>query len=140
MAGVRLGYLLANPEVITELQKVRQPYSVDTLSQTVAQEVFKFLDLFEARTQLLTFERDRVFEALNAMDGVVAYPSAANFILFKLEQADAGEVWQKLFDTGVLVRDFSANPYTPNSLRVSMGVPEQNDQFLSTLASILEEA
>ena len=139
MAGVRLGYLLANPEVITELQKVRQPYSVDSLSQTVAKEVFKFLDLFEARTALLASERDRVFEALNAMDGVVAYPSAANYILFKLEQTDAGVVWQKLYDAGVLVRDFSASPYTPNSLRVSMGIPEQNDAFLVTLASILEE-
>ena len=140
MAGARLSYLLANHEVITELQKVRQPYSIDSLSQTVALEVVKFSELFEARTDMLISERGRVFEALNVMDGVVAYPSAANFILFKLEKADAGVVWQKLYEAGVLVRDFSASSYTPNCLRVSMGAPEQNDTFLSTLASILEEA
>ncbi|MBQ9021891.1 MAG: aminotransferase class I/II-fold pyridoxal phosphate-dependent enzyme [Eggerthellaceae bacterium] len=139
MAGVRLGYLLANPEVIIELQKVRQPYSVDSLSQTVAKEVFKFQELFEARTTMLISERDRVYEALSALDGVQAYPSAANFILFKPEGADAAEVWQKLYDAGVLVRDFSASIYTPNCLRVSIGIPEQNDSFLATLASILEE-
>ncbi len=70
----------------------------------------------------------------------MAYPSAANYILFKLEDADAGVVWQKLYDAGVLVRDFSASPYTPNCLRVSMGIPKQNNSFLSSLASILEEA
>lgn len=140
MAGVRVGYLLANPEVITELIKVRQPYSVDALSQTVAREVVKFRELFEPRTAMLVSERERVFAALQEMDGVEPYPSFANYILVKFTQADAGQVWQALYDAGVLVRDFSTSTYTPNCLRVSMGSPEQNDRFLQTLSKILEEA
>lgn len=140
LAGVRVGYVLAHPDVICELQKVRQPYSVDSFSQVVAEKVLKFRDLFDARTALLVSERDRVYQQLNALEGIQAYPSAGNFVLFRMEQADAGTVWKKLYDQGILVRDFSASPYTPHCLRVSIGMPDQNNEFLAALATILEEA
>ena len=138
MAAVRVGYLLASPEVITELQKVRQPYSVDTLSQVVAREVFKFRDLFESRTQLLVSERDRMIAALQELDGVEVWPSSANFVLFRLDESVAQTAWQTFYDAGILVRDFTTGPLTSNCLRASVGLPDQNDAFLATLASILE--
>lgn len=137
LAGVRVGYLLASPEIITELQKVRQPYSVDALSQTVAGEVLKHRDLFDMRTKFLVAERDRMMAVLQAMDGIEPYPSSANFILFRLPDSVASTAWQQLYDAGVLVRDFTAGALTQNCLRVSVGTPEQNDQFLENLARIV---
>ena len=138
LAGVRVGYVLANPEVVTELLKVRQPYSVDALSQVVAREVFAARELFVPRTELLVAERARVLKALCAMDGVQAWDSQANYLLFRPVNVAGESVWQQLFDAGVLVRDFSGGALTPGCLRVSMGTPEENDRFLAALAQIVK--
>ena len=72
------------------------------------------------------------------MEGVTVYPSAANYILFRLAPAyDAGKVWQQLLDAGVLIRDFSRAKGLENSLRVSVGSPEENTRFLEELRNAL---
>ena len=105
LAGVRVGYLLGNPEVIREFLKVRQPYSVDAVSQAIARVVFRNRAKFERGIMQIVSERGRVFRELSQMPGITAYPSNANYILFRAE--GAGEVWQQLYDRGILVRDFS---------------------------------
>ena len=80
-------------------------------------------------------ERGRVFRELSQMPGITAYPSNANYILFRAE--GAGEVWQQLYDRGILVRDFSRAPMLQDCLRVSIGSPEENDEFLAALREIL---
>ena len=63
------------------------------------------------------------------------YPSDSNYILVKVAQA--GQVWQQLFDQGILIRDFSKARYLEGSLRVSVGTPQENDQFLAALRQIV---
>lgn len=136
LAGVRVGYLLSSPQVIGELAKVRQPYSVDAVSQEIALQVCRHRDAFEPGIHDLIMERKRMAERLEALSGVEAWPSSANFILFRVAGVDGAQVWQRLYDAGILVRDFSANPATPGCLRVSVGTPEQNDAFLACLAQL----
>ena len=135
LAGVRLGYVLASPAIIDELGKVRQPYSVDALSQAVARVVFANRASFEPGIDAIVSERARVLERLNAMPGVTAFPSQANYILFRL--AGAAQIWQGLYDAGVLVRDFSATPRLEDCLRVSIGTEQENDRFLEALEALL---
>lgn len=137
LAGVRMGYLLGAPEVIREFIKVRQPYSVDAVSQAIARVVFKNRAKFERGILNIIDERARVYDALCAIKGVQAFPSDANYILFRLD--DAGAVWQKLYDRGILVRDFSSAPLLENCLRVTVGSPEENDEFLAALRAIVKE-
>ena len=138
MAGVRMGYLLGSERVLREFKKVRQPYSVDAVSQAVARVVYANRAEFEKGIDLIIEERARLFEALGAMEGVTVYPSAANYILFRLAPAyDAGKVWQQLLDAGVLIRDFSRAKGLENSLRVSVGAPEENTRFLEELRNAL---
>jgi histidinol-phosphate aminotransferase len=118
---------------------VRQPYSVDAVSQAIALEVVERKEAFVPVIDRIKAQRAVLFEGINALPGATAYPSEANFLLVKIDDAiDAGAVWQRLFDTGVLVRDFSRGPLTRNCLRVSVGTPEENAVFLSAFADALK--
>lgn len=141
LAGVRLGYLLGHAEVIDQFKKVRQPYSVDAVSQAVARVVYQNRAAFERGIDAIMGERDRLFDELNSLGGVVAYPSSSNYILFKLDdEIDAGRAWQHMLDVGVLVRDFSNAPMLRNCLRVSIGNSDENDAFLAALKGALAMA
>lgn len=131
LAGVRIGYILANPGVIREYMKVRQPYSVDGVSQAIGRVVFENRSRFEPAIERIISERERVFEKLKTLPGVKPYPSDSNWVLFRLPNASAA--WQWLYDHGILVRDFSKSPMLEDTLRVTIGTHEQNDAFLRAL-------
>ena len=137
LAGVRMGYLLANTSVIREFLKVRQPYSVDSVSQAIATAVYRNRSLFVPGINQIIEQRGVLLEELGKMPGVTAFDSDSNYVLFRV--ADAGQVWQGLYDCGVLIRDFSHSQYLENCLRVSVGSPEENQVFLDALAEILNE-
>lgn len=131
LAGVRMGYLLGNAEVIRTFVKVRQPYSVDAVSQAMARVVYAKRATFEPGIHAIIEERARIIDGLKRIPGVKPYPSDANYVLFRVEDADY--IWSTLYDFGVLVRDFSRTPMLENCLRVSVGTPEENDAFLHAL-------
>ncbi|MDR3037460.1 MAG: histidinol-phosphate transaminase [Coriobacteriales bacterium] len=139
LAGIRLGYLLGSPEVINELCKVRQPYSVDTFSVLAGRAVLAAAREIEARAQEAVAERQRVFAALHDLHDLMVFASWANFILFEVEGAHG--IWQRLYDEqGILLRDFSAAPGLTNCLRVSIGTPAENDEFLAALRGLMDAA
>lgn len=137
LAGVRLGYILANPSVIREFIKVRQPYSVDALSQAIGAAVYKNRALFVPGINQIIEERGILIERLRSLPGVEVFDSDSNYILFRLEGAD--EVWQQLYDRGVLIRDFSHSVRLENCLRVTVGSPEENLAFFAILSDILSK-
>lgn len=131
LAGVRLGYILANPAVIREYIKVRQPYSVDAVSQAIGKVIYSNRAQFEPGIDQIISERSRVMTGLKTIPTVKAYPSDSNWILFKVDEAK--EAWEYLYNKGILIRDFSSAPYLEGCLRVTIGLPEQNSAFLSAL-------
>ncbi len=136
MAGLRVGYLLAHEDVVRELTKVRQPYSVDRFSQWVAAMVFRERVAFESQISDLIRQRDVIQHGLDRLEGVRVYTSEANFVLFHIEHAAA--VWRDLLHGhGVLVRDLSRAPYLEDCLRVSVGSPEENQRFLDAMGEIV---
>ena len=137
LAGVRMGYLLANASVIREFLKVRQPYSVDSVSQAIATAVYRNRSLFVPGINQIIEQRGVLLEELGKMPGVTVFDSDSNYVLFRVTDAD--EIWQGLYDRGVLIRDFSHSQYLENCLRVSVGSPEENQVFLGALAEILNE-
>lgn len=137
LAGVRMGYLLGNAEVIREFIKVRQPYSVDAVSQAIARVVYANRAKFEPGITSIIEERGRVIEGLRKIPGARPYPSDANYVLFHMENAQTA--WEKLYAQGILVRDFSHAPRLEGCLRVSIGSPEENNAFLSALRDIAME-
>ena len=136
LAGVRLGYLMASEGVIDEFKKVRQPYSVDSVSQAIARAVYRHRDHFEQGAQAIVAERDRIMPLLAQIDGLEVFPSSSNYVLVRVK--GASEIWGKMLDAGVLVRDFSHSAYLENCLRISVGAPEENDRMLATLRALVE--
>lgn len=136
LAGMRLGYVMASPNVIREFIKVRQPYSVDALSQAVGCAVYRNRSLFERGIMEIISECGKLIDRLRTLPGVEVFDSDSNYILFRL--SGAAEVWQKLYDRGVLIRDFSKSQYLEDCLRVSIGTPEENETFFTALSEILQ--
>ncbi len=135
-AGVRLGYYLGHQSVITEFLKVRQAYSVDSLSQVVGEEVVAGRALFDEQIAAIAAERPRLMGALAALPGVDVHPSDANFVLITVPQAR--ELWGRLFEEhSVLVRNVSGDPLLPDCLRITVGSPEENDRLLAALGQLL---
>ena len=134
MAGARVGYVLADPIVVEDLQRVRLPYHLSALAQAAGRVALDHRDDAIAAIAAIRSERDRIAAALAAMPGVTAYASDANFVLF-VPPGDAVAVWQSLLDGGVLVRDLTA--VVPNALRVTAGTPAEDDLFLTRLEEVL---
>jgi histidinol-phosphate aminotransferase len=136
MAAARLGYLVGPAPVVAVLERVVLPYHLDALKQAAGLLAVRFVGEMEDRIGLIVRERQRLLAALARLP-VTAWPSQANFILFRPEQRKGAEVWQGLLDRSVLVRDTSTWPRLANCLRVTVGTPEENDAFLSALAEVL---
>ncbi|MHB8681896.1 MAG: histidinol-phosphate transaminase [Acidimicrobiales bacterium] len=137
MAACRLGYLVADPEVVAACAAVVLPYHLDAMTQAAGLLALRFEDEMRARVALLTEERGRLASAMADM-ALEAWPSDANFILFR-PRRDARVVWKALLDESVLVRDCSTWRGLQGCLRVTVGTPEENDRFLAALARALEE-
>ncbi len=134
LGGVRLGYLMADPEIVAEVRKCLLPFSVGILSQTVAEAVLDRDDYVEQRVREVLSERDILYKELCALPGLKVFPSQANFILF--QSKDSKRLFNGLVAQGILIRDVSG-PGLRNALRVSVGSPEENRRFLSAMAGIV---
>ena len=129
-AGGRLGYLVAAPAVIEAVLLVRLPYHLSALTQAAARAALRHADETLASVAALAAERDRVSAALRQM-GFRVIPSDANFVLFGVF-ADAATTWQHYLADGVLIRDVGIAGF----LRVTIGLPEENDAFLTASATL----
>lgn len=133
LAGARIGYCLAAPEVVLDLRRVRLPYHLSAITQAAGLVALdhrgEALEILDAVRK----ERDRILDALPPM-GAETFPSDANFVLFRPPMPPA-DVWQGLLERGVLVRDFST--LVAGCLRVTAGTPEEVDRFLSALEEVL---
>ncbi len=140
MAGLRVGYLLAAPELVREIDKARLPYNINLFSQLAALEALEQPGALRTSVELLRRLRDDLFAALDALPGVRPVRSEANFILFELEAADPKEVFEALYRDGVLVRDVTSYERLGRALRVSVGSQEENARFLASLQAALQAA
>ena len=134
LAGLRLGYLLAHEWVVDDLRKVRLPYHLDMLTQEAGLVALELADEVTAHIAELSAERDRLYGEMRGIDGIQVWPSAGNFLLFRSELPD---LFRRLLDHGVLVRDFSDKPRLAGCLRVSVGTREEDDAFLEALRASL---
>lgn len=136
MAAARLGYLVGPASVVAELEKVVLPYHLDAAKQIAGRLALGFVDEMEERIHAVVSERERIGEALREMP-LEVWPSGANFILFRPLTRSGREVWQALVERSVLVRDCSSWPRLDDCLRVTVGTPAENDEFLAALAAVL---
>lgn len=134
LAGLRLGYLVGAPAIIEQLNKIRLPYNINILTQATAHFALTHHTLFDEQTQKICAERTLVYDQLSNMDGITAYPSAANFILLKTPKGKAIEIFTAIKQQGVLIKNLSPQAgLLADCLRVTIGKPEENQAFIAAL-------
>ncbi len=136
LAGLRCGYLLADPAIIDVLAAVRQIYSEDVVAQAAALAAVSMRDELRPMVESIVAERSRLSAALAELPKVEQWPSSANFLLVRMPVA--AKVRARLRDEfSVLVRDFSYAPGLADCLRITVGTPQENDRLLEALSAIL---
>jgi histidinol-phosphate aminotransferase len=132
LAGLRVGYGFAHPDVIATIHKVRSPFNTSSVAQVAAIAALKDQEFVKRGAELNRVERAYLAEQTRAL-GLTVTPSMANFLLVDVPMA-AGDFFQRLMREGVIVRPLG--PY-PNSLRVSVFTREGNDRFLQGAKKVL---
>jgi histidinol-phosphate aminotransferase len=131
-AGVRVGYLIANPAVIDAMLLVRLPYHLSALTQAAANVALDFRTELLGNVGELINAREELVASLRAL-GLRTLPSAANFILFTGFEASSAQLWTQLLEKGVLIRDVGLSSY----LRVTIGNEAENKAFIEALSELL---
>ena len=136
LAGLRLGLLAGPPAVLNHVDKVRLPYNVNVLTQLLAAEILKHGAVLEKQAQAIVQERASLLASLRELQGVRAHASDANFILFSVPRAS--EVHAGLRKRSVLIKNLDgSHPLLADCLRVTVGTPAENAQFLDALRASL---
>ena len=135
LAGIRLGYMAASQALLAEFDKVRPPYNINVLTQAAAEFVLEHVAVLDAQAAQLRSERGRVAAALSGM-GVEVFPSAANFLLIRVPEAD--QVCARLLQRKVLIKNVGKmHALLANCLRITVSTPEENTLFLDALKASL---
>jgi histidinol-phosphate aminotransferase len=131
-AGARLGYLIADPEVVSAMFLVRLPYHLSSLTQAAAEVALEFEKELLGTVSSLIESRKIVASELEKM-GLQVIPSEANFLLFTGFSQEPSQLWRQLLDRGVLIRDVGLLGH----LRMTIGNEAENQKFIAALQEIL---
>ncbi|HTD06256.1 histidinol-phosphate transaminase [Undibacterium sp.] len=136
LAGIRLGYMSGSAALMAEFEKVRPPYNINVLTQAAAEFVLQHVDVLDAQAAQLREQRSKLAAALAALPGVSVFPSAANFLLIRVP--DAEQAFVKLLEHKILVKNVGKmHSLLENCLRITVSTPEENASLLDALAASL---
>lgn len=135
LAGIRLGSCYASELIISVLKKIKPPYNINQLTQDKALERLKLIEDIKAETKIILNERSTLIEALELITLVEkVYPSDANFLLVKVDDADMR--YKQLIKKGIVVRNRTNQPLCENCLRFTIGISFENKKLIKTLKEL----
>lgn len=134
LAGLRVGIAYASDEIISILNKIKPPYNLNTSSQEIALKKLT-QNTLTAQVKKIVSERENIIDALKSITFIERiFPSEANFILIKVD--DATLRYNQLIQNGIVVRNRNNQPLCDNCLRITIGTKEENNQLITTLKSL----
>ena len=137
LAGIRLGYMSAVPELLAEFDKVRPPYNVNVLTEAAAEFAMDHIDVFNHQASIIRSEREKLAVALKKLPKIEVFPSRANFLLIRMPKAE--EVFEKLLARKVLIKNIGKmHPLLQNCLRLTVSSPEENQIFLEQFSACIQ--
>jgi len=132
MAGIRLGMCYASVPIIAVLNKIKPPYNINELTQKKALERLLQPRIVETEVAQILIEREKLIKKLKSIKFIKkVYPTAANFVLIKVD--DASRRYQQLIDKEIVVRNRSSQPLCKNTLRLTVGTKSENIKLTSAL-------
>jgi histidinol-phosphate aminotransferase len=132
LAGLRIGYIMAQPPLCAELLKPKIPFTVNNISSAAAILLLQKKELILERIRYIKTQKQLLYRSLSTMDGIKTFSSQTNFLIFQV-QKNASELFDALLAENVLIRDVSSYPMLKNTLRVNTGTEAENLAFLSAL-------
>lgn len=138
-AALRVGYLLAAPELVREIRKAVLPYNLNAFSQLAAEvAIEKYPTLLGPTVKAIIEERERLYTSISQLEGLTPVPSKANFMVVRTD-TDPKRIFDELLKRDILVRDVSGYSLLNDYFRFSVGTPEENDQLLRALHEIANQ-
>ncbi|WP_325176719.1 pyridoxal phosphate-dependent aminotransferase [Paenibacillus alkalitolerans] len=134
LAGIRVGFGVSSPEIISGILQVKEPFNVNALAQLAAAAAIQDDEHVQASRRLVTEQRKKLYAKLQAL-GVGYTESMSNFILVELGP-DAELIYRKMMEKGVIVR-YGGTWGLPNCVRVTVGTPEENDMLIEVMSEVL---
>ena len=128
-AGVRLGLLIGSEDIVGELNKIRLPYNINSLTQAACKFLLNKKDYLQSHAELIVNERKELIESLKKYKNITVFPSQANFVLIKT--LDSQELFNFLLDKRILIKNLSNMKGLDNFLRITIGSPSENATILS---------
>ena len=136
LAGLRLGYVIARKDLAEAVNKVREPFNINSIAQAAAIAALDDEESLNYSIQLVKEEKEKMYKAFDEMD-VEYVPSGTNFILIDTKR-DSKEVFSRMLNAGIIIRDMSAWALE-GFVRVNVGLPEENDEFIKIFTSVIKE-
>lgn len=144
LAGIRLGYMAASLPVVQVIERLRLPYNINSLTSYTAEFALQHRHLLQQQSQQIIAWREQLFQQLSALAGVKVWPSHSNFLTLQLQShstrapVSATAVTEQLRQQGVLIKNLhGVHPLLHNCLRVTIGLPEENQKFFTALCVAL---
>lgn len=136
LAGLRLGYLIGDPILMSELMKVRPPFMIDRFSVVAVKQLLRRADLVRDRIARICGETKRLMQALQQIRGIHVLAGQTNFVAFRVS-SDSKKIFRELAGSGILIRDMSGYSELDGFLRVTAGVHDENSTFLNALTRLI---
>jgi len=137
LAGLRLGFLAGPEQWISEFDKVRLPYNINSLTQVSTAYILDHIEILYEQAGKIRHDRDVLFDELKSLPGISVWPSSTNFLLFRTEGADSNKVFDKLREAGILIKNLrNSHPLLQGCLRVTVGSETENQAFLEALGKM----
>ncbi len=137
LAGLRLGWMLGDPQWMNELNKMRLPYNINALTQASANFALQNINVFNEQAKQICQQREVLAKALQSIDKLHVFVSEANFILFKVLKGSANEIYQSLLNNKIIIKNVSNQDLLENCLRVTVGTEQENQAFIKALTASL---
>ncbi len=135
LAGLRLGMAFASKAIIDLMNKVKYPYNINTATQLLALEALDNIEWVNEHIATTVIEREKLKNELLGLSFTeIVYPSDANFLLAKMKNAK--QIYEQLCEKGIIVRDRSKVILCEDSLRITIGTPDENKQLLDALNNL----
>ncbi len=132
LAGLRLGYAIANPTLALTINKLPAPYAISVISLSLGRKMLENVALVKESTEALKMERRKLINELNEIKGTEAFESKTNFVLFNTDKSYE-EIYENMLKQGLIIKKLGKLLKYPNCLRTTVGLPEMNSRLLKAL-------
>jgi histidinol-phosphate aminotransferase len=138
LAGIRLGYLFGDKCIIENINKLRLPFNINSLSQKISELAIENNQHLEIQINEICELRDKLLKNMKEINEIRVFESKTNFVLFKALSGTADDIFKSLLSDKILIKNMTNAPGLKNCLRVTVGSENENKIFIQSLKNAIK--